>query len=170
MPDSIQLVIVTPERQLLSHRVVEVTLPGADGELGVLPGHAPLITELGIGELRYRGESTILPQTGAAKETIAKEFDPDFQDWVPRMAIIRGFAEVLGDRVTVLAETAERAEEIDTERAKAALDRAEKRIAGGPAAQDIDWDRATAALQRALVRIKVAEYAPKKRGVAVPGQ
>ena len=149
MSDSIQLVIVTPERQLLSERVLEVTLPGADGELGVLPGHAPLITELGIGELRYKTSD------GALSEP---------------MAVIRGFAEVLQGRVTVLAETAERPEEIDIERARAALERAEKRIASGPATQDIDWDRATAALQRALVRLKVAEYAPKKRGVAVPGQ
>jgi len=72
--------------------------------------------------------------------------------------------------VTVLAETAERPEEIDIERAKAALERAEKRIAAGAGAQDIDWDRATGALQRALVRIKVAEYAPRKRSVVVPGQ
>ena len=145
-PDAIQLVIVTPERQLLSERVVEVTLPGADGELGVLPGHAPLITELGIGELRYR----------TAGGTMS---DP--------IAVIRGFAEVLQDRVTVLAETAERAEEIDIERAKAALERAEKRIAAGAGATDIDWDRATAALQRAMVRLKVAEYAPRRRSAVV---
>jgi len=147
MPDAIQLVIVTPERQLLSESVVEVTLPGAEGELGVLPGHAPLITELGIGELRYR----------TAGGTLS---DP--------IAVIRGFAEVLQDRVTVLAETAERPEEIDLERAKAALERAEKRIAAGPGTQDIDWDRATAALQRALVRIKVAEYAPRRRSTTLP--
>jgi F-type H+-transporting ATPase subunit epsilon len=145
-PDAIQLVIVTPERQLLSERVVEVTLPGADGELGVLPGHAPLITELGIGELRYR----------TAGGTMS---DP--------IAVIRGFAEVLQDRVTVLAETAERAEEIDIERAMAALERAEKRIAAGAGATDIDWDRATAALQRAMVRLRVAEYAPRRRSAVV---
>jgi F-type H+-transporting ATPase subunit epsilon len=147
MADAIQLVIVTPERQLLSEMVIEVTLPGADGELGVLPGHAPLITELGIGELRYRAVGGELS-------------DP--------IAVIRGFGEVLPDRVTVLAETAEKAEEIDVERAKAALERAEKRIAAGQATQDMDWDRATAALQRALVRIKVAEYAPRRRNTPVP--
>lgn len=147
LPDSIQLVIVTPERQLLSERVVEITLPGASGELGILPGHAPLITELGIGELRYR------KQGGAQSEPIA---------------IIRGFAEVLQDRVTVLAETAELAEEINLERAKAALDRAQKRIASA-GNTEIDWDRANAALQRALIRIKIAEYAPKRRSAAVPG-
>lgn len=148
MADAIQLVIVTPERQLLSGGVTEVTLPGAEGELGVLPGHAPLITELGIGELRYR------------------KTDGMFSDPI---AIIRGFAEVLPERVTVLAETAELAEEIDIERAKRALERAEKRIAAGPGTQDMDWDRATASLQRALVRIKVAEYAPKKRSAVVAG-
>ena len=149
MADAIQLVIVTPERQLLKERVSEVTLPGAEGELGVLPGHAALITELGIGELRYRKSD------GTLSEPIA---------------IIRGFSEVLPDRVTVLAETAEFAEEIDIERAKRSRERAEKRIAAGPGTQDIDWDRATAALQRAMIRIRVAEYAPKKRSTVVPGQ
>ena len=88
--DSIQLVVVTPVRQLLRESVTEVQLPGADGYLGVLPGHAPLITELGIGELTYRNRGG---QTGL-------------------LAVIRGFAEVLPDRVSVLAETAERAEEM----------------------------------------------------------
>ena len=142
--ETIQLVIVTPERQLLSEAVVEVTLPGADGYLGVLPGHAPLITELGIGELKYRSAS-------GAPEKI--------------LAIMRGFAEVLPERVTVLAETAERAEEIDLQRAKDALSRAEQRIAK-PAAE-IDWDRANSALQRALVRIHVAEYAHGHRTSAL---
>lgn len=147
LPDSIQLVIVTPQRQLLSERVTEVTLPGASGELGILPGHAPLITELGIGELQYRTAG------GGQSEPIA---------------IMRGFAEVVQDRVTVLAETAELAEEIDMNRAKAALERAQQRIAASGNAE-IDWDRANAALQRALIRIKIAEYAPKRKGAAVPG-
>ena len=86
--DSIELIIVTPERQLLRETVTEVTLPGADGQLGVLPGHAPLITELGIGELTFRSKG-------------GSQSDP--------IAIISGFAEVLGERVTVLAEMAERA-------------------------------------------------------------
>jgi F-type H+-transporting ATPase subunit epsilon len=149
MADSIQLVIVTPERQLLSETVSEITLPGAEGELGILPEHAALITELGIGPLQYRnaGEGT----SGV-------------------VAVSRGFAEVLPDRVTVLAEIAERPEEIDVRRAKTALERAEKRIAEGHATQDMDWDRATAALQRAMLRIQVAEYAPRKHSVVVPGQ
>jgi len=149
MADSIQLIIVTPERQLLSENVSEITLPGAEGELGILPGHAALITELGISPLRYR----------SAEEGTSGV-----------VAVSRGFAEVLPDQVTVLAEIAERPEEIDVKRAKAALERAEKRIAEGHATQDMDWDRATAALQRALVRIQVAEYAPRKHSVVVPGQ
>jgi F-type H+-transporting ATPase subunit epsilon len=142
LPDSIELIVVTPERQILREKVVEVVVPGLDGELGILPGHAPLITELGIGELRYRTSASANP--------------------VP-LAIISGFAEVLPDRVTVLAETAERAEEIDLSRAEAALARAQKRVA---AASDpnIDWDRASLALQRALIRIQVAR---KYHGVAV---
>jgi len=131
LPEAIQLVIVTPERQILKETVSEVTMPGADGYLGVLPGHAPLITELGVGELTYR---TTGGQTGL-------------------LAVIRGFAEVLPDRVSILAETAEFAEDIDLERAQAALKRAQERIAKG--GEDIDWDRATMSLQRALVRIQV---------------
>ena len=131
LPEAIQLVIVTPERQILKETVSQVTLPGADGYLGVLPGHAPLITELGVGELTYR---TTGGQTGL-------------------LAVIRGFAEVLPDRVSLLAETAEFAEDIDLERAQAALKRAQERIAKG--GENIDWDRATMSLQRALARIQV---------------
>jgi F-type H+-transporting ATPase subunit epsilon len=138
--DSIQLVVVTPVHQLLSESVTEVQLPGADGYLGVLPGHAPLITELGIGELTYR---TAGGQTGL-------------------LAVIRGFAEVLPERVSVLAETAERAEEIDINRAKEALKRAQELIARG--GENVDWDRASAALQRALVRIQVVS---KHQGINI---
>jgi F-type H+-transporting ATPase subunit epsilon len=134
LPDALELIIVTPVRELLRETVVEVQLPGADGYLGVLPGAAPLITELGIGELTYH-----LKSGGAGSEPIA---------------IVRGFAEVLPDRVTVLAETAELASEIDVPRAEAALKRAQERMASN--AQDLDWDRLTAALQRALIRIQVA--------------
>jgi F-type H+-transporting ATPase subunit epsilon len=145
LPDSIQLIIVTPERQLLRETVVEVTLPGADGQLGILPGHAPLITELGIGELNLRTKSG---------------------DSVP-IAIISGFAEVLGDRVTVLAETAERPEEIDVARAEEAKKRAEQRLAAASTDPDIDWSRAAIALQRSLIRIQVAR---KRHSVMVPGE
>lgn len=141
LPESIELVVVTPEKQVLRQSAKEVQLPGADGYLGILPGHAPLITELGIGELSYHDMS-------------GKESE--------HLAIIRGFAEVLGDRVTVLAETAEFAEEIDIARAEAAKVRAEKRLASGDA--NIDWDRATISLQRALIRIQVAR---KYRGAPV---
>ncbi len=133
LPDSIQLIVVTPERQLLHETVVEVSVPGLDGELGVLPGHAPLITELGIGELTYH------PTSGRQS--------------VP-LAILAGFAEVLPDRVTVLAETAERATEIDLDRAERALERAQQRLASSDA--NLDWDRATLALQRSLIRIQIA--------------
>jgi F-type H+-transporting ATPase subunit epsilon len=139
--DAIELVVVTPEKQLLRQRAKEVQLPGADGYLGILPGHAPLITEIGIGELSYQDPS-------------GKESE--------HLAIIRGFAEVLPDRVTVLAETAEFAEEIDIARAEAAKARAEQRLASGDT--NIDWDRVTVALQRALIRIQVAR---KYRGASV---
>src|SRR5258707_4855942 len=134
LPKSIELVIVTPERQLLRQTVVEVTLPGGDGCLGILPGHAPLITELGIGELTYRAKGA-----GQAEH----------------LAIISGFAEVLGDRVTVLAETAERPEEIDVARAEEAKKRSEQRLASAASDPDVDWARAAVALPTALVRIQL---------------
>ena len=135
LPESIELIIVTPERQLLRESVIEITLPGASGELGILPGHAPLITELGIGELVYRTKGTSDARS---------------------LAIISGFAEVLGDRVTVLAETAERAEEIDVTRAEEAKKRAEQRLASAASDPNVDWGRAAVALQRSLIRIQVA--------------
>jgi F-type H+-transporting ATPase subunit epsilon len=141
LPESIELVVVTPEKQLLRQTTKEVQLPGAEGYLGILPGHAPLITELGIGELSYHDLS--------GKESA-------------HLAIIRGFAEVLPDRVTVLAETAEFAADIDIARAEAAKARAEQRLASGDT--NIDWDRVTVSLQRALIRIQVAR---KYRGVPV---
>jgi F-type H+-transporting ATPase subunit epsilon len=146
LPDSIELIIVTPERQLLRETVVEATLPGAEGQLGVLPGHAPLITELGIGELSYQAK--------------------DSSGSVP-VAVISGFAEVLGDRVTVLAETAERPEEIDISRAEEAKKRAEQRLAAAASDPDIDWGRAAVALQRSLIRIQVAR---KGHSVRVSGE
>lgn len=140
-PDSIQLVIVTPTRQLLRETVVDVQLPGADGYLGVLPGHAPLMTELGIGELNFK--------TSAGTQATP-------------IAIMRGFAEVLPDRVTMLAETAEMAAEIDLARAQEALRRAQERLA--KPTQDMDWDRATAALARAFLRVQIVQ---KHQGVSV---
>ena len=141
LPEAIELIVVTPERELLRETVVEVTIPGPEGELGILPGHAPLMTELGIGKLSYRTATTSHPTA---------------------LSVVRGFAEVLPERVTVLAETAERAAEIDLARAEAALARAEKRLASHET--NLDWDRATVALQRALIRIQIAR---KYRGAPV---
>ena len=141
LPEEIELIVVTPERLLLRETVVEVTIPGVDGAFGILPGHAPMMTELGHGELSYQQGTTSQPTS---------------------LAIHRGFAEVLPNRVTVLAETAERAEEIDLARAETAKARAEKRLASNDT--NIDWDRATVALQRALIRIQVAR---KYRGIPV---
>jgi F-type H+-transporting ATPase subunit epsilon len=146
LPESIELVIVTPERQLLREAVAEVTLPGAGGCLGILPGHAPLITELGIGELTYRKKNASEPA---------------------HLAIISGFAEVLGDRVTVLAETAERPEEIDVARAEEAKKRADQRLASAASDPNVDWGRAAIALQRSLIRIQVAR---KRRGAPVSSE
>ena len=128
----IKLSIVTPERSLVNEQVDELQIPGADGYLGVLPGHAPLFTELKVGELSYRKGNT----------------------WTS-LAVAWGFAEVLPDQVRVLAETAERGQEIDLERATRAKERAEQRLSKG--GDDIDYDRALIALQRALIRIQVAQ-------------
>lgn len=146
LPESIELVVVTPERQLLRETVVEVTLPGAGGCLGILPGHAPLITELGIGELTYRSKNASEPA---------------------HLAVISGFAEVLGDRVTVLAEMAEKPEEIDVTRAEEAKKRAEQRLAAAPSDPNVDWGRAAVALQRSLIRIQVAR---KRHGMPVSSE
>jgi F-type H+-transporting ATPase subunit epsilon len=127
----IQLTVVTPERSLVNEQVDELQIPGAEGYLGVLPGHAPLFTELKVGELSYRKGST----------------------WTS-LAVAWGFAEVLPDQVRILAETAERAHEIDLERATRAKERAEQRLVQG--GNEIDYDRARVALQRALIRIQVA--------------
>jgi F-type H+-transporting ATPase subunit epsilon len=115
----------------VNEQVDELQLPGAEGYLGVLPGHAPLFTELKVGELSYR------------KGT----------NWTS-LVVAWGFAEVFQDQVRVLAETAERAQEIDLERARRAKERAEERLKQG--GSDVDYDRARIALQRALIRIQVA--------------
>jgi F-type H+-transporting ATPase subunit epsilon len=127
-----QLTIVTPERSLVSEQVDEIQIPGAGGYLGVLPGHAPLFTELQVGELSFRKGNS----------------------WTS-LAVAWGFAEVLPDQVRVLAETAERAQEIDLERALKAKERAEQRLTRG--GDDVDYDRARISLQRALIRIQVAQ-------------
>lgn len=130
MAETTQLEIVTPERLLVSAVAEEIQIPGKTGYLGVLPGHAPLITELAVGEIAYRAEGQ-----------------------VKRLAVAWGFAEVLPNKVTILAETAEKAEEIDVSRAQAAKQKAEEQLRnagpeGNPDAQN--------ALQRATTRIEVA--------------
>src|SRR4030095_16169402 len=123
--------LVTPDRSLIHEQVEELQIPGAEGYLGILPGHAPLFSELKVGELGYRiGERWF---------------------W---LSVARGFVEVLPDQVRVLAETAERAQEIDIERANRAKQRAEERIAKG--GEDIDYKRALISLERALIRIQVS--------------
>ena len=141
LAQTIALEIVTPERHLVREQVNEVQIPGLQGYLGILPGHAPLITELGMGELSYKKG--------------AQAF---------HLAVIGGYAEVLADRVIVLADAAELAEEIDVERARSARERAEKRLAR-PEDPEIDWARASLALQRALLRLQVAS----KGGAAAVG-
>ncbi|MBI4455471.1 MAG: F0F1 ATP synthase subunit epsilon [Acidobacteria bacterium] len=140
LPDQITLEIVTPERLLFSGAVDEVSVPGVEGYLGILPGHAPLLSELKIGEVMYRQEDT---------RTYL------FCSW--------GFLEVLPDRVSVLAEIAERAEDIDVTRAQAARERAEKRLKSKD--PETDFQRARTALERALARLQVASKA-SPRGLA----
>ena len=130
----IQLEVVTPERQVLSAEVDEVSAPGALGYFGVLPGHTPFLTTLGVGELGYR---------------IGNQWE--------YLSITWGYAEVLPNKVTVLSETAEMAEEIDIERAERAKRRAEERLREwSTTVADVDFERASVALQRAVVRLEVA--------------
>jgi len=131
MADTIQLEIVTPDRMIVSDTAQEIQIPGKSGYLGILPGHAPLITEIAVGEITYR--------SGNETKHIAV-------DW--------GFAEVLPEKVTILAETAERAADIDVARAQAAKERAEARLKQGGA--DLDYRREEDALKRAQTRIDVA--------------
>jgi F-type H+-transporting ATPase subunit epsilon len=131
VPDTFQLEIVTPEKIVVKDAVEELQMPGANGYLGILPGHAPLITELAIGELTYKIGGT-----------------------THRLAVAWGFAEVLPDRVTILAETAERPEDIDIARAQESKSRAQERLKSG--STDVDYDRAEKALQRAETRLAVA--------------
>jgi F-type H+-transporting ATPase subunit epsilon len=135
LPTHLTLEIVTPDRSVVAEKVDEVEIPGAEGYFGVLPGHTPLLAMLQVGELWYRKGS----------ETVY-------------MSIAFGFAEVLPDRVTILAQLAERAEEIDIARAEAAKRRAEERITQQPAAE-MDYERARIAMMKALIRLQVASRA-----------
>jgi F-type H+-transporting ATPase subunit epsilon len=134
LPTHLRLEIVTPDRSVVADSVDEVEIPAADGYLGVLPGHTPLLAMLQIGELWYR--------QGSEKHYVSIAF---------------GFAEVLPDRVTILAELAERPDEIDVARAEAARKRAEARLANP--SSDLDFERARVALMKALIRIQVSSKA-----------
>lgn len=132
IPKSLTFVLVTPERKVIEAEVDEVIAPGLEGEFGVLPGHIPFITILKIGELVFR--------SGSKPE---------------RIAVAWGYTEVLPDRVTVLAETAEMAHQIDIERALRAKERAEAKLRS-LSPEDKEYTQTMAALQRALNRIQVA--------------
>ncbi|HXS71609.1 MAG TPA: F0F1 ATP synthase subunit epsilon [Patescibacteria group bacterium] len=140
----LQLEIVTPERQVYSDTVDSVQLPGSEGELGVLPHHAPLVSTLGVGELRFRKDGT--------EESFA---------------IVGGFLQVRPDRVVVLAETADLASDIDLEKAQEARREAERALESG-FHEGADLSAARAQLQQALLRIRVAERryreGPRHRG------
>lgn len=134
LPTKLTLEIVTPDRALVSEQVDEVQLPGSEGYFGVLPGHTPLLATLQVGELWYR--------VGQEKHYLAVAF---------------GFAEVLPDRVTVLAQIAERPGDIDVPRAEAAKKRAEERLARPQI--DVDFERARIAMMKSLIRLQVAARA-----------
>jgi F-type H+-transporting ATPase subunit epsilon len=134
LPTKIQLQIVSADRSLVNETVDEVEIPGADGYFAVLPGHTPLLALLGAGELWYR--------QGSEKVYLSIAF---------------GFAEVQPDRVTILAQIAEKAEEIDVARAEAAKKRAEERLAQATA--DVDFARARLALLKSLIRLQVSTQA-----------
>jgi F-type H+-transporting ATPase subunit epsilon len=133
LPTKLVLEIVTPDRSLVREEVDEIVIPGSEGYFGVLPGHAPLLSTLMVGEMWYR--------VGQEKRYLA---------------VAGGFVEVLPERVTVLAQIGERAEDIDIARAEAAKRRAEERLAHPI---DVDLERARFSLAKALVRIQVATFA-----------
>lgn len=134
MAGKLLLEVVTPEKLLLSQQVDEVIAPGSEGEFGVLPGHSHFLSTLRIGELRYRvGDQTRF------------------------MSILWGYAEVTPSKVTIMAEVAEKAEEIDVERATAALERAEQRLKAGGLPSEVK--EAEIALEKARLRKKIADRA-----------
>lgn len=133
LPTTLTLEVVTPDRSIVTEEVDEVQLPGAEGYLGVLPGHTPLLATLGVGELWYR-------------KGVEQRF----------LSLAGGFVEVLPDKVTVLAQIAERAEDIDIARAERAKQRAEERL---NKSVEVDFERARIALLKSLVRLQVASRA-----------
>src|SRR3954471_8538757 len=132
MADTFQLEIVTPEKAVVRDTATEAQIPGKDGYLGILPGHAPLITELAVGEITYR-------IGGLSKH----------------VSVAWGFAEVLPNKTTILAETAERPDEIDINRAERAKARCEEELKSG--APDLNYEAVQAALERAETRLDVAK-------------
>jgi F-type H+-transporting ATPase subunit epsilon len=135
MADTIELEVVTPERQLVKESVTEAQIPAKEGYIGVLPGHAPLLSILGSGVLTY------MPQSGARKV----------------LAIHGGFVEVLPDHISVLANLAERGEEIDIEKARAALKQANERLTSHDQAGATDPAVALAEAELAQARVSAAE-------------
>lgn len=139
MAGNFTLEVVTPEKVVTHEEVQIVMAPGSLGEFGVLIGHTPFLTTLKLGTIRYtdsKGEEKTIFISG-------------------------GFAEALPDKVTILANSAERRRDIDLERARTALERAQKRL-GSESAQDIDFTRARAAMERALYRLRLAESRRKQ--------
>ncbi len=136
MADRLRLELATPTRLVVSGEADEVVVPGVEGAFGVLPGHAPLLSLVGTGEVTYR--------TGREEHYLA---------------VSGGFAEVGPDHVTILTESAERPEEIDPARARAAADRAEQRLRA-PTVEETDVDRAISALARARARLQAVGRRP----------
>ena len=138
LPDHLTLEIVTPERSVVSQQVDEVQIPGVEGSFGVLPGHTPLLATLQVGELWYRqGQDTSY------------------------VAVSFGFAEVLPDRVTILAQIAESADDIDVTRVHTSEQRAKDRLARPMA--EMDFERARLAMLKSLVRLRVASRTRTRR-------
>jgi F-type H+-transporting ATPase subunit epsilon len=137
MAEQLQLDVVTPERRVLAEPVDMVTVPGSGGELGILPGHTPLISQLQTGVLSYSKDGG------------------NFQ-----LHVSGGFVEVDGDRVTVLAEIAERPEEIDAARARLARERVEKKLSGWTGTEE-DFEQARVKLERSMVRLQLAGGGPR---------
>ena len=137
LPTHLTLELVTPDRAVVRQAVDEVQIPGSEGYLGVLPGHTPLLTTLQVGELWFL--------QGGEKFYVSVAF---------------GFAEVLPDRVTILAQIAERAEDVDVNRARDAQRRAEERLS--KSAVDIDFERAGISMMKSLIRLQVASKIPTR--------
>lgn len=137
MPEQLQLDVVTPERRVLAESVEMVTVPGFGGELGILPGHTPLISRLQTGVLSYTKDGRTL-----------------------QLHVSGGFVEVNDDRVSVLAEIAERPEEIDAARARLARERVEKRLSSWTGLEE-DFEKARIKLERSMVRLQLATGASR---------